>query len=338
MRTALLGPDDLDRAAALLAAGELVAIPTETVYGLAGDARNPEAVARIYAAKERPSFDPLIVHVAIPERDVLDALDALGLVDAEALEETGRAAVRDLAREWPGPLTLVLPRGPAVPDLVTAGLDTVGIRVPAHPLAQALLRLTGPLAAPSANRFGRVSPTTARAVIDELDGRIAAVLDGGQCAVGVESTVVRVLPDGDLVLLRPGGTPRESLPSAREHDDEVLRAPGMTLRHYAPGTPVVLLPRRVDDEDESALDGLVGSLGPRVGLLRFAPGRAVPGVAAERTLSDGDVAEAARNLFAAMRELDALDLDALIAEPPPTETGLGHAIADRLRRAARRAP
>ena len=240
MRTEQLLPDQMGmaRAAILLAAGEVVAIPTETVYGLAGDARNGRAVARIYQAKGRPSFNPLIVHV--PDLDTARTIADLP-PEAEALA----------AAFWPGALTLVLPLRPdaGIASLVTAGLPTIAIRLPAHPVAQALLRLTGPLAAPSANASGRISPTSAAHVLDPdggLEGRISAVLDAGPCPVGLESTIVG-WPQGRATLLRPGGNPAEAIADAlgqpldaHKADPAAPNAPGQLTSHYAPNAPLRL--------------------------------------------------------------------------------------------------
>ena len=310
--TERLRPDTegIARAAALLRAGALVALPTETVYGLAADARSDAAVAGIYAAKDRPSFNPLIVH--------LPDLDA-----ARTIAELPPLAERVAAAFWPGPLRLVLPlrRGAGISRLVTAGLDSVAIRVPAAALAQAVLRAAAiPLAAPSANPSGRISPTTAAHVLQGLSGRIAAVLDGGPCAVGVESTILDLT--GAPRLLRPGGLPTEALeaalgqsldlPPADPGDRPV--APGMLLSHYAPRAAVRL-------NANAARPGEV--------LLGFG---AVDG-AAENLSPTGDLTEATANLFAALHRLDAGGA-AVIAVSPIPETGLGRAINDRLRRAA----
>jgi L-threonylcarbamoyladenylate synthase len=308
--TRTLAPDDagIAEAARLLAAGELVAFPTETVYGLGGDARSDAAVARIFAAKGRPSFNPLIVH--LPD---LQAVERVAHVGPKA---------RDLARAfWPGPLTLVLPMiDGAVSPLVTAGLPTVAVRVPAHPLAQALLRaFGGPVAAPSANPSGRVSPTRADHVLEGLTGRIAAVLDGGPCAVGLESTIL--IADPDPVLLRPGGLPAEALeaalgrPLATGGDGAKPTAPGQLASHYAPAARV-----RLDATAAGPGEVLVG-FGPVKGAL---------------TLSEsGDMVEAAARLFQTLREADRLaGPGGSIAFAPVPEAGLGRAINDRLRRAA----
>ncbi len=304
----------LRAAAALLAAGELVAFPTETVYGLGADARRDRAVAAIFAAKGRPAFNPLIVHV--PD-----------LAAAEALAEFDAGARALAGAFWPGPLTLVLPRraDAGLSDLATAGLPSVALRAPAHPLAQRLLAaFGGPLAAPSANPSGRVSPTTRAHVLDGLGGRIAAVLDGGACPVGVESTVLG-FEHGEAVLLRPGGLPTEAIEAAlgRPLGTAVagrITAPGQLGSHYAPRVGL-----RLDAEGPGAGEAWLG-FGP---LATLRPGLNLS--------ASGDLTEAAANLFAHLRALDALAAEAglsgiAVAKIP--ETGLGRAINDRLRRAA----
>ncbi len=311
IETETLAPDDIGiaKAAVHLRAGRLVAFPTETVYGLGGDARSDMAVARIYEAKGRPQFNPLIVH--LPD---LEAAREFAQVDARA---------EDLAAAfWPGPLTLVLPlrEGAGLSDLVTAGLKSVAIRVPAHPVARALLQeFGGPLAAPSANVSGRVSPTRAAHVLAGLSGRVAAVLDGGACAVGVESTILGLLDAPQL--LRPGGIPVEALEAAlgmllpTGGNAAKPNAPGQLASHYAPGARV-----RLD-----ALQALPGEV-----ILGFGPG------AADLNLSpSGDLVEAAANLFHLLREADLrAGPGGAIAVRPIPERGLGRAINDRLRRAA----
>ncbi|UFS63966.1 threonylcarbamoyl-AMP synthase [Paracoccus denitrificans] len=313
MQTLILGhdPRGVRTAAKLLAQGEPVAIPTETVYGLAGDARNPRAVARIYEAKGRPSFNPLIVHV--PD-----------LAAAGRIADFDDAALALARAFWPGALTLVLPLRPdaGIASLVTAGLDTVAIRVPAHPAAQEVLRVFGgPLAAPSANPSGRISPTTAAHAADPetgLGGRIAAVLDAGACPVGVESTIVGWV-DGQPALLRPGGVAAEAIeavlgrPLARsEADPDAPTAPGQLTSHYAPRASLRL-------NADAARPGEV--------LIGFGP------VAGEMTLSEtGDLTEAAARLFDLLHRADAEGRP--IAVAPVPERGLGAAINDRLRRAA----
>ncbi len=327
--------EELERARRELLAGGVVAIPTETVYGLAGVATDPAAVARIFAAKERPTFDPLIVHVGHVRAAGVDQLAAAGIVDADGLGEVARARADALMRAfWPGPLTLILPRGEAIPDLVTSGLDTVAVRMPRHPVAERLLALLGkPLAAPSANRFGRISPTTAAHVAAELGDRIALIVDGGPCAVGVESTIVALDRDGALTLLRPGLLGAEAIGAAAgttvaraARVSDTPSAPGMLASHYAPRKPL-RLGEPAGDVGYLAFSGDAAAIAARLGP------RAVV-----RVLSpSGDLAEAARNLFARLRELDESAAETLVAEPVPTALaadGLGHAIADRLQRAA----
>jgi len=312
--TEIWGADRIEDAATVLRLGELVAFPTETVYGLGGDATNDLAVARIFEAKGRPRFNPLITHV--PD---LTAARGLAVFDARA---------ERVAREfWPGPLSLVLPRAPGSPVslLASAGLDTVAVRMPAHPLALALLGATGrPLAAPSANRSGRLSPTSAADVMAELDGRIAAVLDGGRSAVGIESTVLD-LSGAEPQVLRPGGVSREALEKLLGHvaaagmPTDAPRSPGMLASHYAPERPV-----RLEARDAR----------PGEALLALGPGPAPEGFGEVRWLSrSGDLTEAAANLFAVLRALDRPEVASIAVMPIP-ERGLGVAINDRLRRAA----
>jgi len=306
-------PAAIAEAGALLAGGRLVAFPTETVYGLGGDAGDDRAVAAIFAAKGRPQFNPLIVH--LPD---VAAAAAHGVFTPEA--------ERLAAAFWPGPLTLVLPRRPEarLSLLVSAGLDSVALRVPAHPVARALLRAAGrPVAAPSANPSGGVSPTRADHVAAGLSGRVALVLDGGPCAVGLESTIVD-LSGPRPVLLRPGGVTREQIEAvlgpveASQGSAERPNAPGQLTSHYAPGLPVRL----------GAL-----SVAADEALLAFGP-TPPPGAGAVLNLSPaGDLAEAAANLFAMLRALDRPGLRGIAVMPVP-EAGLGLAINDRLRRAA----
>jgi L-threonylcarbamoyladenylate synthase len=311
-------PTGIARAAALLRAGELVAFGTETVYGLGADATDDRAVASIYAAKERPRFNPLICHYANAAAAFADVVE-----NARAHRLAGAF--------WPGPLSLVLPRrrGCPVSLLVSAGLDTLAVRVPAQDAALALLRGMGrPVAAPSANRSGQVSPTTARHVMDGLPGRIAAVLDSGPCPVGVESTVLD-LSAAEPVLLRPGGATIEAIEAVIgpvRHGGPAqalaaLRSPGLLASHYAPKLPV-----RLDAVDVRRNEAL----------LAFGP--PLPGAGAVFELSDSaDLIEAAARLFAGLRKLDedaaTLGLERIAVMPVPEE-GIGRAINDRLRRAA----
>jgi L-threonylcarbamoyladenylate synthase len=342
---------EIHRAAEILKEGGLVAFPTETVYGLGANALDERAVARIFEVKGRPRFDPLIVHVA-------DRAWIPRLVD----EWPARAQL--LAdRFWPGPLTLVLPKTGIVPDLVTAGCDTVAIRIPDHAVALAILRATdSPVAAPSANPFGRISPTTADHVRDQLGDKIDLILDGGPCRVGVESTVLQLTSRG-ATLLRPGGTTVEAIeeligavqismvPAALEPagcesstTDSTptppttgLISPGNLASHYAPRTPLVLR-----DDSSSAtpltisgvLETAAGSAPARFGLLAFTPPADAERFAAVEILSaTGDLREAAAKFFAALRRLDAAGLQLIVADLFP-DVGLGRALNDRLRRAA----
>lgn len=313
---------DLSRAADLLRAGEIVALPTETVYGLAADALNPAALAKVFAAKGRPLVDPLIVHVA-------------ALADLGAVAQPDRR-LADLARFWPGPLTVVLRRLPVVPDLVTAGLDTVAVRIPAHPAFRAVLAQVGPLAAPSANPFGYVSPTTASHVRDSLGERCPWILDGGPCAHGVESTILDLSEPNRARLLRPGPITREDLEAALGAPVEVITrsapsdqaqlAPGMLDRHYSPRTPIMLLPRGAP----------VPGLPPGAALVLQS--RRASWRSGESTLylsESGDPAAAAAALFALLRQLDAKGHSLIVAELAE-ESGVGVALNDRLRRAAAR--
>ena len=305
---------DISKAADLIRAGTLVAVPTETVYGLAADATNSEAVSEIFAVKSRPLFNPLICHVA----DIRAAQD-IGLFNSDSLK---------LAEAfWPGPLTLVLPlrAESGLSDLVTAGLDTVAIRVPAHPIAQALLRDVGrPLAAPSANRSGRVSPTTAAHVRADLGEDVALVLDGDAAAVGIESTIVDC-SGRSATLLRHGAVTREMLERELAHSVMVgeeapqkVRAPGQLKSHYAPRALVRLNARRAEQGEALLAFGsdVPAHDGPLLNLS-----------------ASGDLAEAARNLFSSLRALDREDIHTIAVMPVPNE-GLGKAINDRLARAA----
>jgi L-threonylcarbamoyladenylate synthase len=298
-----------------------VAFPTETVYGLGCNALNPDAAARVFEAKQRPQFDPLIVHIA--DRMQLDNV-------VKALTATARQLIDQF---WPGPLTLVLPKQPTIPDLVTAGLDTVAVRMPNHPVAHALIRAAGtPIAAPSANPFGYVSPTTAQHVADGLGHTIDLILDGGPCPVGVESTIVSLVgPQAEL--LRPGSITLEQLravigPLSRSSSvADQPTAPGQLARHYATQTPVTIL---TSVEARPTL-----TKNERAGLLVFSQASTTDRrfAAIEVLSTTGDLREAAHHLFAALRRLDAQSLDRIYVEPC-LEEGLGMAIMDRLRRCA----
>lgn len=311
------------RAVELLGRGEIVALPTETVYGLAADALNPVAVAKIFEAKERPRFDPLIVH--LPDQQWLERV--------ARIDHRSRAQIEKLTRQfWPGPLTLVLERQPVIPDMVTAGLNTVAVRMSSHPVFASVIATFGkPLAAPSANRFGRISPTTGRDVLAELAGRIPLIVDAGPTPHGIESTIVALLDEG-IEILRRGPVTEEQLRAIgfgqaprREDIGAAPRAPGQLPVHYAPQTPLRVI--------ESANSFSPGP-GERCGLLAWSQVKNVERFAAVRRLSDSqDLREAAANLFRHLRELDDLGLDLIVAERVP-ESGLGAAIMDRLRRAS----
>ncbi len=328
-------------AAALLSAGRIVAIPTETVYGLAARFDDAAAVQAIFDAKQRPADDPLIVHVSptLVGKDPIGGLLDRGLI-APLTEDQAHTARALVAAWWPGPLTLVLPRGPAVPDAITAGLPDVAIRMPRHRDALDVLDAAGhPLVAPSANRFGRISPTTADAVLEELDGRIDAVLDGGPCGVGVESTVLRVSRDGSTRRLRPGAIDDAMIAAVlgaaprAPGQGESAASPGQALVHYAPDTPMVV---------GTAAD--VSPLLTRVAVLAWSDAeplltalRPTHHVVAHRVLAeDGTPETAARHLYQHLRALDGTDADVLLVEPVPEGGGLRDALRDRLRRAAAR--
>lgn len=308
---------DIEIAAAEILQGGLVAIPTETVYGLAADATNNEAVARIFEAKGRPQFNPLIVHV----RDI---------EMAARYAEFAPLACKLADHFWPGPLTIVAPRraDSALSLLVSAGLDTIGLRAPNHAVAQALLRATGrPLAAPSANISGGVSPTTADHVLHSLGGRVDRILDGGPCQIGVESTIVRVHED-HIFLLRPGGVSRAEIERAigiklaKPPQTDKPQAPGMLASHYAPSVSIRLNAKQAEEGEAFLGFGEIDDLSAPL---------------AKNLSQTGDLREAAANLFAHLRAMDAecvqLGLSTITAAPIPEE-GLGEAINDRLRRAA----
>ena len=309
---------DIQKAKFYLEHSVQVAIPTETVYGLAANCFDEPAVAGIFEIKNRPSFDPLIVHV--PDRKALEPF----------VREVPRMAEELASAFWPGPLTLILKKKSVLPDIVTSGLDTVGVRVPDHPLTLELLNvLDFPLAAPSANPFGYVSPTTARHVEEQLGDRIPYILDGGPCRVGVESTILGFEEDVP-VLYRPGGIAVEDIEAITgpvRHREQVSSnplSPGMLRSHYAPATRVLF------GDIEKNLRDLKGK---RVGVISFK--KKIKGIAPDHqvVLSErGDLKEAATRLFSGLRSLDALNLQYILCEPVP-DTGLGRAINDRLKRA-----
>ena len=330
MNTKRFGPDDVVPAAEIIRGGGLLGIPTETVYGLGANGLDPEAVANIFAAKGRPQDNPLILHIpsaAWLERYCRNISDA-----AYALAD----------RFWPGPLTMILERGDMVPDVVTAGLDTVGMRCPAHPVCRAILTAADlPVAAPSGNTSGRPSPTTAQHMLEDMDGRIAAILDGGPCSVGVESTIVDLTVTPPR-LLRPGGVTLEELretlgevavdPAVRRlmGEGEHPRAPGMKYRHYAPKAPVTVVrgdPARGADYIRTHLEE-----GDGVACFDEFAGQ-YPGHVVERLGPAGDKAAQARHVFDALRAFDDTDVSAIWAQCPD-DAGIGLAVANRLSKAA----
>lgn len=334
MQTKLLRPSEdpaaIEEAGALLRAGEVVGIPTETVYGLAADALNPQAVKRIFEAKGRPQDNPLIVHIA-----------DLSMVSDIATEFPPEAQMLADAF-WPGPLTIILPKQERIPMVTSGGLNTVGIRFPVHPIAQAIIRAAGvPLAAPSANTSGRPSTTTAQHVMEDLHGKIAAVVDGGPCSVGVESTVVSLCGERPR-LLRPGGISLEQLQSVlgevdvdralkeKIDDSEKVSAPGMKYRHYAPKAPVTV----VTGEGEKSADYIARHAPKGAGVICFSEYRALfPGRVIHDLGPEGDKSEQARRVFDALREFDATSVPEIYAQCPD-DAGLGLAIGNRLKKAA----
>jgi L-threonylcarbamoyladenylate synthase len=320
VKTKIVSSLECADAVTLLHAGEIVGLPTETVYGLAADALNPLAIAKIFEAKERPRFDPLIVH--LPDRAWLKKIVDLPAKDRQLI-------LKLVEKFWPGPFTMVLPKREIVPEIVTSGLDTVAVRMSAHPVFAEVVRLFGrPLAAPSANRFGRISPTTAQHVQDELDGRIPLVVDAGPATHGIESTIVAIRT-GKIDILRRGPISAEQLSELGKIEivapAEKVFVPGQLPSHYAPKTPL----RLVKD-----FDSFLPKPNQHCALLAWNAIENDERFIAIRNLSERkDLREGAANLFRYLRELDALDLDLIVAEPVP-DRGLGAAIMDRLRRAS----
>jgi len=311
----LKGEDPLaiKEAGRIIREGGIVVFPTETVYGLGADAFNPHAVARVFEVKKRPYFDPLIVHVKDP-KDLEELCEGL---DERAKKLTNRF--------WPGPLTLVLPKKDKVPDIVTSGLNTVAVRMPSHPVALSLIRESRTfIAAPSANSFGKLSPTRVEHVLRDIGEKVDLILDGGPCEVGLESTILALYPK--LTLLRPGGIPLEEIEKLIGKVEIASSgrrplAPGGLSKHYSPCTPL-----RIIREEDEIPEGL------KVGLLAFRRPREGPFWAIEVLSERGDLREAASRFFEALHRLDSLGLDLILAEPFPEE-GLGLAIMDRLRKA-----
>ena len=358
MKTLLL--KDANDAAALLTQGEIVALPTETVYGLAGNATDPNIVKKIFEAKERPSFDPLIVHISdsyLQAPSPIEMLVKENVLSESILSWKNRAQIEQTMKYfWPGPLTMILPKGNKIPSEVTSNQDTVGIRCPKHPLFQKVLsQLSFPLAAPSANRFGRISPTTASHVRSELDGRIAGILDGGACEVGLESTIIKIT-ENSITLLRPGkiaagelekafGLPLSQSPSLMQAHAESGVTPGMLDEHYAPRKPLYLIPVPFDHPSAPALLALLpeasSATAAFLGMTSFSS--SIPRDPRQlcRILSaKNDPVEIGQQLFAGLRELDENDKVSVIFADSPSSTneGLGASIFDRLKRASRNKP
>ncbi len=327
----------VDLAVGLLETGEVVALPTETVYGLGADAMNSDAVAKVFAAKQRPSFDPLIVHVGSYEQ-----VDEVANVPDELREVIGKL----MKAHWPGPLTLILPKKECVPDIVTSGLPSVAVRMSAHPLMKAIVRQLGrPIAAPSANRFGRISPTSASAVEKELSGLIPMIIDGGACREGLESTIIRPEISADagkkgvlIHVLRAGPVTKEMLQrfgkvvrAKKNRSEHAPEAPGQLASHYAPVTPLRLLAKPSDFKPEpNKKYGLLSYCGSdKAGFMGLHDWSVVE----ELSPGNGKLAEAAVRFFYVLRLLDESGVDEIIAEPV-SETGLGVAIMDKLRRAS----
>jgi len=333
MKTLYLSPSEVDIAGRLIAGGKLVAFPTETVYGLGANALDGAAVRRIFEAKERPVDNPLIAHVAEPE-------DARALCTsfppiAEALSDAF----------WPGPLTMVLPKAACIPDEVSAGLDTVGIRCPSHPVARALIRAAGvPIAAPSANRSGRPSPSAAAHVAEDMDGRIEALIDGGACAVGVESTVVSVTEDC-VRILRPGGVSYEMLCALLGEQFVVVdegvnapatekpRSPGMKYRHYAPRAPLTLYAGDPEACAAAMRAAIAAEPGVKWGVLCYDGFEGGFGCPVLTFGAAGDYEAQAQRVFDALRRFDSLPVERILGHCPP-DVGVGLAVANRLKRAA----
>lgn len=338
----ILASDNLSPAVTALLAGNVIGMPTETVYGLAGNAFDVAAVTKIFQAKERPSFDPLIVHIPESLKSV-HALAAAEIVNGDSITPGMRKTFDALAHSfWPGPLTMIVPKHSKIPDLVTSGLDRVGVRMPSHPVAQEILReCQRPLAAPSANRFGRISPTTAKHVMEELGDRIPYIVDGGPCDIGVESTVIAI--DEDRVwLLRPGKISMTELsaivdvPVVRAPSIHEKASPGMLASHYAPKKNMYVLSSGkglAEAIRHKSCDVLVTS---GEGTAELQSIKSV-GLAPNNIIylsKAADAAEAAKGLFAAMRTLDSSASDIILVTAPPANDGLWFAIEDRLHRAS----
>lgn len=338
----------VEEAVACLNAGQLVGLPTETVYGLAGDATSTDAVEKIFQAKKRPSFDPLIIHVEAEGREALRDLDEKGLINLACLDPAAQTLASELIEAfWPGGLTVVLPVGDIIAPATTSGLDTVAVRAPRHPIFRAVLQRVGvPLAAPSANRFGRISPTRGHDVLAELNGRIPLILDDGPCQIGVESTVLRVEAEGRATLLRSGATSRRSIErvlgaslASPAPDDQ--NAPGRMSSHYAPALPVYLLDLANPHRNPTAWF-LARYTPDEISLLLAAPPTSeieeivlALGRTPRVLTASGDDRDAARHLFSYLRELESSGTKVILAEKIERRDGLWAAIAERLEKASK---
>ncbi len=333
--------------------GGVVGMPTETVYGLAGNATDSDSLTKIFLTKERPTFDPLIVHVSLEKATFADLMREQLIYPHDLADEAVKKIDVLIRKFWPGPLTLVLPKSDLVSDLATSGLEFVAIRMPKHPVALELIRTFGlPVCAPSANRFGKISPTSAQDVEEELGDRIDLILDGGDCEVGLESTILKVMEDGDLILLRPGAISREEIMEATKSPVAVITggknphgpqmAPGMGSSHYSPDKKMIMLPMPLS---QIMSPPQLGQATPKkIGLLVMS-GQAEDAavilselleteVIAETLSESGDWAEAGKNLFKKLRALDASDAELILCEPCLETQGIGYAVADRLKRAS----
>jgi len=362
--------ESLARSKEALIHGEVLGFPTETVYGLAGNAFNENAIQKIFSTKERPTFDPLIVH--IPAFETFDEtkkyLSAQSIVQFEKISEKALSVLQKIiTRFWPGPLTLILPKGNNISDLITAGLPTVAIRMPAHPIAQKILNsLSFPLAAPSANRFGKISPTCANDVLKELSNKIPFILDGGPCEIGLESTVVWLEPEtGFLKILRAGkisqqelekisptksNTPSNNLESQDFNETESLPSPGLLKSHYAPNIPLFLSTLTTQNMNNFIQKISEQTPVKKVGVLLFKTEidkaknifekyfnetkTTMPTLVFKKLPAQTDIESTARCFFQSMRELDEIKADWIFSEPCPTQTPLGYAIQSRLLKAA----
>ncbi len=356
MKTAILEAtsENIVLCAIQLHDSQLVGIPTETVYGLASLAFDEVAIEKVFKAKERPTFDPLIVHVSQHARgslSFLEYLSSLHLVELDKIDTHSKVIYENIMRAfWPGPLTVVLPKKKEVPDLVTSGLNTVAVRVPKHPVAIELIKAANsPLAAPSANRFGRISPTKALDVLEELNGRVLYILDGGSCEIGLESTVVEIKPGNEIRILRPGAITKEMLHAASDckiteaNHAYLTIAPGMLENHYAPGKPLFLI--KPDYSNAPAIQAFIQKnfldscnasvvLNSRQSDLIFAEHFQYQVVEKQYFNINAGDENVARSFFKTLRTLDRSTSDFILSETYAHDSGIGHAICDRLTKAA----